>query len=78
MNMKKEQTAIDVRLERDPRYVSAKARYTELKSELDALERQRDEVQSGIGSLKNIHSDLISEEAMALLSSVPTPDPSIL
>lgn len=76
--MKNKHIEIDIRLERDPRYVTAKARYTELKSELDALERQRDEVNSGIGLLKNSHSDLISQEAMTLLSGAPTADQSIL
>jgi hypothetical protein len=76
--MKKEQIEIDIRLERCPNYVKAKIRFTELQAELNCLDRQRDEIQTGISSLKNSHSDLIAEEAMSMLSGVPAADPSIL
>lgn len=68
------QTAIDIRLERDERYVAAKARYTELQTELNALERQRDDVQAGIGSLTSGARDRIDQEATALLSGTPGPE----
>ena len=58
---------INTHLERDPRYTAAKARYTELQIELDALDRKRDAVQSGIGSLSN-YRDQIGDEAELLLS----------
>lgn len=70
--------SIDVRLERDPRYSAAKARYTELKTELDTLERQRDDVQTGIGSLASRARDQITDEASAMLSGTPAPDPANL
>lgn len=71
-------TSIDIRPERDPRYTAAKARYTELKRELDALERQRDDVQTGIGSLASRARDQIAEEATLMLSGTPAPDPANL
>ena len=57
----------DTKLERDPRFVAARVRCTELQTELTALERRRDDVESGIGSLPN-HRDRIGDEAEALLS----------
>lgn len=61
-------TKIDIRLERDPRYTAAVEHYTKLKLELDALERKRDEVQSGLNSLADHARNRITEEATALLS----------
>lgn len=69
----KETQKIDIRLERDPRYVAAVAHYTKLKVELDALERQRNEVLAGLNSLGNIARTRIEQEATALLSSDTAP-----
>lgn len=63
---------IDIRLERDPRYVAAVAHYTNLKTELDALERKCDDVQSGLGSLAGQAHNRLTEEATALLSGAVT------
>ena len=71
-------TSIDMRLEREPRYTAATARYTELRTELDSLERQRDAVQAGIGSLASRARDQIAEEATLMLSGTPAPDPANL
>jgi len=64
---------IDIRLERDPRYAAAQARYTELKSELDTLNRQHDDVLTGLNSLGAIARDVIEQEAAAMLSGAPAP-----
>ncbi len=62
---------IDIRLERDPRYVAATAKLTELKTELNALERQQNDVLSGLNSMGSIHRDKIEQEAAAMLSDTP-------
>ena len=62
---------IDIRLERDPNFSAAKARFTELQKELTALERQRDNAESGIGSQTSGARDRVAEEATALLSGAP-------
>ncbi|MFZ4479910.1 MAG: hypothetical protein ACOYNZ_08490 [Rhodoferax sp.] len=58
----------DTRLERDPRYVAAKAKLHELTQELLSLERQRDEADAGLSQTPNTHVDKIQREASALLS----------
>jgi hypothetical protein len=65
-------TKIDIRLERDPRYVAAVNHYNKLKMELDALERQRDEGYSGLNSLASHARDRLTQEATALLSGAVT------
>lgn len=72
----KETQKIDIRLERDPRYVAAQARYTELKTEFDALDRLHDEVLTGLNSLGAIARDAIEQEAAAMLSGAPAPTSS--
>lgn len=64
---------IDIRLERDPRYVAATVYYTKLQAECGALERQRDEVLANLNSLGDIHRTQIEQEATALLSGDTAP-----
>jgi hypothetical protein len=61
-------TQIDIRLERDPRYVAAKTRYTELQHELNALEIQLSDTLTNLNSINSVVHDRIAEEAKALLS----------
>ena len=69
----KETQKIDIRLERDPRYVEAVVRYTDLKTELDTLNRQCNDVFAGLNSLGAIVRDKIEQEAAAMLSGAPDP-----
>lgn len=68
---------IDIRLERDPRYVAAKARYTELTAELSTLEREQNDVQAGLSALATSARDRINTEAEALVSGAPDPAPHL-
>lgn len=61
-------TTVDIRLERDPRYVAAQNRYTQLQQELSALEGDRDRALAGLNSIGTVAQDRITEEAQALLS----------
>lgn len=61
-------TTTDIRLERDPRYVAAQNRYTQLQQELSALEVDRDRALAGLNSIGTVAQDRIAEEARALLS----------
>jgi len=65
---------VDTRLERDPRYAVAKARYAELNAELNALQGARDEAQTGLSSLVPGVRNLIDVEAAAMLTGTPAPD----
>lgn len=55
-----------ISLERDPRYVAARTRYTDLQQELTTLERQLNGAYVGLSSLP-APADLIHDEARALL-----------
>ncbi len=57
---------INTQLTRDPRFVEAQAKLTELKTDLNELERQRDEVNAGLLRLPS-QRDLIQSEASLLL-----------
>lgn len=67
-------TTINVSLTRNPRYSEAKGRFNELQAEFNALERQRDDMLAGIGSLASSARNRIEEEATAMLSGKPAPD----
>lgn len=68
---------VDIRLERDPRYVAAKARYTELTAELSTLEREQNDAQAGLSALATSARDRINTEAEALVSGAPDPAPHL-
>jgi len=59
----------DIRLERDQRYVTATAKLTELKSELNALEQQRNDRQTNLAGIKDDErTSALDMAAKALLS----------
>ncbi len=58
---------IDIRLERDPRYLAAKARLIELQQEHNALEKVCHEAEQGLGSLMIDAEGNRKREAKALL-----------
>lgn len=58
---------IDIRLERDPRYVAAKARLGELQLERNALQQECAQVEQGLGSLMIDAGGNRKREAEALL-----------
>jgi len=65
----KTKSSVDKRLERDPRYAVAKARLTELNSQLATAEKVRAELLDTLGSLAaGRAADAIANEAQALLS----------
>lgn len=67
---------IDIRLERDPRYLAAKERLTELQIELLSIDRQRNDVLTDINANENYTKNKIEEEALALLSKGTAPKTS--
>lgn len=56
----------NITLNRDPRYVAARNRYTELQQELSGLESQLSAAYGGLGSLSE-PQDIIRDEAAAML-----------
>lgn len=66
MSMK--QKSVDIRLERDPRYVAAQARLTSLKEELNALGQERTRAEEGLSELVINAQSKINQEAAAMLS----------
>ncbi len=63
-----------ISLDRDPRYVAARTRYTDLQYELSGLDSQLNAAYGGLCSLTD-HRDIIRDEASALLSGA-TPAPA--
>lgn len=63
---------VNTKLTRDQRYIDAQTRLTELKTERDALDRQRDEAQTGLSKYPSA-SDLLSREAAELLDGPTEP-----
>jgi len=73
--MKNKSVNIDIRLERDPRYLAATARLTELKIELSTLEREKQDVLAGLSALTPQNNlDLVNLEAQALVTGSTAPD----
>jgi hypothetical protein len=66
---------IDVTLERDAAYVEATERLLALTVELSNLEKQRNEIESGIASLASQRLQTIHDQAAAMLSGATVPDP---
>jgi hypothetical protein len=64
---------IDIRLERDFRYVAANAKLRELQAEVASLEKERSDIYEGISSLAQRKADALEAEAQALLSGEKAP-----
>jgi hypothetical protein len=73
----KSKSTVDTRLERDPRYVPAKALLNELKGQLTTAEKERNDLQTGISSLADRASRALAAEAQTLLSGCQAPEPAV-